>query len=157
MGTLEGNTTLPAEHRNVIFMAILDSGAGMSVATKSIWEKWGKRAVRSTRMNLQLADGRLKNPIGILENVALPTCGIEYTYSFAGVDFRKEANYELILGRPFMREFSMVQDWGYDFVYLHQPSTTTCNIIKDHSYKDVNYTPTRDMVSMIDKIDPLPS
>ena len=40
MGTSEGNTTLPIEHGNVIFMAILDSGAGMSVATKSVWEKW---------------------------------------------------------------------------------------------------------------------
>ena len=49
-------------------------------------------------MNLQLADGRLKNPIGILENVALTTCGIEYTHSFAIVDFGKEDNYDLILG-----------------------------------------------------------
>ena len=39
MGTSEGNTTLPVEHRNVVFIAILDSGTGMSVATKSIWEK----------------------------------------------------------------------------------------------------------------------
>ena len=36
MGTSEGNTTLPVEHKNVVFTAILDSGAGMSVATKSI-------------------------------------------------------------------------------------------------------------------------
>ena len=48
MGSLEGNTTLPVEHRNVIFMAILDSGAGMSVATKSIWKKWEKPTIRST-------------------------------------------------------------------------------------------------------------
>ena len=83
-------------------MAILDSGARMSVATKSTWEKWGKPTVRSTQMNLQLADGRLKNLIGILENVALTTCGIDYTHSFVVVDFGREANYELILGQPFM-------------------------------------------------------
>ena len=62
-------------------------------------------------MNLQLADGKLENPIGILENVALISCGIEYTHTFAVVDFGKEANYELILGRTFMRQFIMVQDW----------------------------------------------
>ena len=45
-----------------------------------------------------MGDERLKNPIGILENVALTTCGIEYTHLFAVVDFGKEANYELILG-----------------------------------------------------------
>ena len=49
-------------------------------------------------MNLQLSNGRLKNLIGILENVALTTCGIEYTHSFAVVNFGREANYELILG-----------------------------------------------------------
>ena len=49
-------------------------------------------------MNLQPVDGRLENPIGILENVALTTCGIEYTHSFAVVDFGREANYELIHG-----------------------------------------------------------
>ena len=59
MGTLEGNTIVLVDNRNVIFMAILDSDAGMSVATKSIWKKWGKPTVRSTRMNLQLADGIL--------------------------------------------------------------------------------------------------
>ena len=86
------------EHESVIFMAILDSGARMSIATKSMWEKWGKPMVRSTQMNLQLADGRLEILIGILENVALTTCGIEYTHSFTVVDFGREANYELILG-----------------------------------------------------------
>ena len=78
---------MPVEHGNVVFMAILNSGVGMSVATKSIWEKWGKPTMRSTQMNLQLANGRLKNPIRILENLALTTCGIEYTHSFAVVDF----------------------------------------------------------------------
>ena len=129
LGSLEGNTTLHVEHENVVFMAILDSGAGMSVATKSIWEKWGKPMVRSTQMNLLLADGRLENPNGILENVALTTCKIEYTHSFAVVDFGKEANYELILGQPFMRQSSMVHDWGYDYIYLrHECAITRVNL-----------------------------
>ena len=98
MGSSKGNTTLPVEHESIIFMAILDSRAGMSVATKSIWEKWGKPTVRSTQMSLQLADGRLKNPIGILDNVALTICGIENTHSFVVVDFGRETNYKLILG-----------------------------------------------------------
>ena len=74
IGPSEGNTTIPVEHGSIISVAILDSGARVSIATKSIWEKWGKPTVRSTRMNLQLADGKLENPIGILENVALTSC-----------------------------------------------------------------------------------
>ena len=48
----EGNTTLPVEVESIISMAILDSGAGISIATKTIWEKWGKPKVRRTHMNL---------------------------------------------------------------------------------------------------------
>lgn len=36
LGPSEGNTTLPVEHGSIISIAILDSGAGISVATKSI-------------------------------------------------------------------------------------------------------------------------
>ena len=36
LGSSEGNTTLPVEHENIVFMAILDGGAVRSVATKSI-------------------------------------------------------------------------------------------------------------------------
>ena len=62
-----GNTTLPLEHSDYKAVAILDTGgAGVSIATKSIWEKWGKRALRKTRMQLQLADGKLARPFGHL-------------------------------------------------------------------------------------------
>ena len=67
-------------------------------------------------MNLQLADGSLGNPIGLLENITVTSCGIEYEHTFAIVDFGR--NYEVILGWPFMRQFRMVQDWGYNYLYL---------------------------------------
>ena len=56
-----------------------------------------------------------------------------------------------------MHQMKMIQDWGYDYIYLHQPSATTCISLKDRSYKDVNYTPLRDMVSVIEKTNSLPS
>ena len=48
----EGNTTLPVNYEGIESMAILDSGASVSIATKTIWEKWGKPTVRQTCMNL---------------------------------------------------------------------------------------------------------
>ena len=102
----EGNTTLPIVYEGIESIAILDSGAGISIATKSIWEKWGRPTVRRrTRMNLQLADGSLENPIGLLENVTVTSCGIKYEHTFAIVDFGRNTNYEVILGRPFIRQF----------------------------------------------------
>ena len=46
------------------------------------------------------------------------SCGIEFEHTFAIVDFGKNTNYKVILGRPFMKQFKMVQDWGYNYLYL---------------------------------------
>ena len=47
-----GNTTMPINYKDIESIAILDSCAGISIATKSIWEKWGRPTIRRTRMNL---------------------------------------------------------------------------------------------------------
>lgn len=77
-GKDEGSTTLLVEYGAIVYIAILDNGARISIAIRSIWEKWGKPIVRGTRMKLQLADGSLENPIGLLENITVKSCGIEY-------------------------------------------------------------------------------
>ena len=138
LGPSKSNTSLLVEHGRIISIAILDSGAGISVTTK---EKWGKPTVKNTQMNLQLADGKLQNPIGILEDISLTSCGIEYTHTFAIVDFGQEVNYEMILGQTFMRQFSMVQDWGYDYIYLRHESAITKVNLRHHSYRDVTHMP----------------
>ena len=60
--------TLPIEYNGVKTIAILDSGAGVAIATKAIWTKWGKLALRQTRLKLQLADGHIERPMGVLEH-----------------------------------------------------------------------------------------
>lgn len=92
--------TLPVEYGRIVSIAILDSGAvGISIAIRSIWEKWVKAMVRSTRMKLQLvADGSLENPIGLLENIMVKNYGIEYEQTFSIVDYGKNTNHEVILG-----------------------------------------------------------
>ena len=92
-------------------------------------------------MNLQLVDGSLENPIGLLENVIVKSYGIEYEHTFAIVDFGQNSNYEVILGRPFMYQFQMVQDWCYNYLYLkHETAITRVNL-KDYSHRDVTHMP----------------
>ena len=56
-------------------------------------------------MSLKLADGSLENPIELLEDVKVKSCGIKYLQTFDIVDFGKNTNYEVILGQPFMWQF----------------------------------------------------
>ena len=91
------------EFNEVKSLAILDSGAGLAIATKEVWESWGKPALRKTRMKLQLGDVFIESSIGLLEKIVVTSCGIEYEHTFAVVEFGRKPNYEIILGRPFMR------------------------------------------------------
>ncbi|MCO5570330.1 hypothetical protein L7F22_024049 [Adiantum nelumboides] len=100
-------------------------------------------------MKLQLADGYVEKPLGILEQVIVTSCGIDYEHTFAVVDFGKTNNFDIILERPFMRQLKMIQDWGYDQIYLRHKELVTKINMKDHSYRDVAKTPMQDYDSTI--------
>ena len=99
----DNNTTIPVSYQGIKTFAILDSGARVAIAAKEIWEAWGRLALRKSIMKLQLADGHIERPIGLLEGVIVTSCGVEYEHTFAVVDFGTSPNYEIILGHPFMR------------------------------------------------------
>ena len=79
--------------------------------------------------------------IGLLKGIKVTSCGIEYEHTFAIVDFGQDTNYEVILGRPFMRQFHMVQDWGFDYLYLRHENAITRVNLKTHDYRDVTHMP----------------
>ena len=96
---IQGHTTLPIKYRDIESMAILDSGASISIATtKPMWERWGKPTLHKTQANMQLVGGSLNNPIGIIKDITVESCGIEYEHTFAIVYIKLNTNYEVILG-----------------------------------------------------------
>lgn len=114
----KGNTIVRLQVNGVTTTTILDTGAGISIITKPTWLKWGRTTLVKTRMGLQLADGEVKYPMGMLEDMDVNICGIPFQHSFVVVDFAQDTNYDVILGRPFMRQMLVVQDWGYNLLYL---------------------------------------
>ena len=141
-------TTLPIKRGNLEFIAILDSGASISIATRQIWEKWGKPTLKASAIALQFADGSVKQPIGLLENFKVQTCGIKYRHTFAVMDFSHKPEHEVILGRPFMRQFQMIEDWGFNYLYLRHNTDITRVYWKNHSHIKVKHMPTDDLYSL---------
>ena len=92
-------------------------------------------------MQLQLADGTLAKPLGMLKHVIVTSCGIAFMHTFAIVDFGRDPNYEVILGRPFMRQMLVFQDWGYNYLYLHHDGVTTRVNLSTHKFRDVAKLP----------------
>ena len=46
-----------------------------------------------------------------------------------------------------MRQLKMIQDWGYNHLYLRQLSAITRINLSDHSYRDVTKTPVQEFDS----------
>ena len=141
----KGNTTLKVKKDTHLHQAILDTGAGVSIITRETLIQWGKRALTSTRMGLQLVDGEIKYPIGLLEDTSISICDIEITHTFSVVDFGPKTNYEIILGRPFMRQMLVVQDWGYNCLYSRHKNAIVRVNLDDHTYRDVTKSPIEDV------------
>ena len=59
----------------------------------------------------------MERPLGLLEKVVVTSCGIKYEHTFAVVDFSKEPNYEIILGRPLMHQMKMILGATTTFTY----------------------------------------
>ena len=92
-------------------------------------------------MQLQLADGTLEKPLGIPERVIYTSCGMSFMHTFAIVDFGRDPNYKVTLGRPFMRQMLVVQDWGYNYLYLRHDGVTTRVNLSTHEFRDVAKLP----------------
>ena len=96
-----------------------------------------------------MIDGHLELSLGLLEGVSITTCGIKFVHTFAMVDFRKKIAYNIILGRPFMRQIRLIQDWGNNHLYLRHKNATTRVSTSSHSYKDVHENPIQEYNSTI--------
>ena len=92
--------------------------------------------------------------MGLLENVLIKSCGIKFEHTFAIVDFGQDPSYEVILGRPFMRQMMALEDWGYDYLYLRHKDVTTRINLKDHTFRDVTHTPVEEFESATSDLTP---
>ena len=134
----EGNITIPVEYNNTRTFAILDNGARVAIATKSLWEAWGKPAIRRTRLKLQLADGHLERPLGLLEEISISVCRVNLIHTMLAImDVHDKPTYDIILGRPFMRQLKMIQDWGDNHIYLRHRGMITQVNTTTHTHQDV--------------------
>ena len=79
--------------------------------------------------------------MGLLEGIIITNCGIKFTHTFAVVDFGRKMAYDLILGKRFMRQSKLIQDWGKNHLYLKHTHALIRVNIADCSYKDVKETP----------------
>lgn len=100
-------------------MDVLDRSADLSITTKHCWEKMGRPKMEVVDLHVKLANGGLVKTIDLLKNFKVKVMDHYIYHAFVVMDVNdKPSFFEMILGRPFMREYQMVHDWSTKQVYL---------------------------------------
>ncbi len=96
----------------------------------------GRPHLDVTNIVVKMANVTNAKPIGMLKDLKLKVLGHKVRHTFIVMDFSKHPmSYEMILGRPFMRDAKMVHDWSKNHVYLRfQDSVIRVDLVTDRAH-----------------------
>ena len=106
-----GDFFIPCSIGNTKFKhALCDLGASVSLLPKSVFDRLGIGELKQTKISLQLADGSIKLPIGVLEDFPIQVGKFFVPVDFVVVDMKEDAQVPIILGRPFLATAGAIID-----------------------------------------------
>ena len=101
--------------------SLLDTGASINILPKAVYDRHHVGELQPFLIELWLADGSVRKPHGIVEDVIVRIKGCYFPVDFLVVDMKitKELSQApIILGRPFLATAKAVTDWGKGEVIL---------------------------------------
>ena len=97
--------------------ALVDSGARVSLISELVVNKVGMPISRSSSARVAVADGGVVHCIGIVEDAIIKCFGVSISMDFHVIAL-KGPSYSLVLGRPWMQELNVVQDWSKGLITM---------------------------------------
>ncbi|XP_073279512.1 uncharacterized protein [Primulina huaijiensis] len=98
-----GSFSIPCMIGDVVFpKALCDLGASINLMPLSVLRKLELGEPKLTQMSLQLADGSVKHPRGVREDVLVKVGKFTFPTDFVVLDIEEDREMPLILGRPFL-------------------------------------------------------
>ena len=101
--------------------SLSDIGASINILPKAIFDRYHVGELQPFLIELCLADGSMKKPHGIVEDVIVRIEGCYFQVDFLVVDMKitKELSQApIILGKPFLGTAKAVIDWGRGEIIL---------------------------------------
>ncbi|GJY11541.1 reverse transcriptase domain-containing protein [Tanacetum coccineum] len=105
--------------------ALADSGASINLLPHSIYKQLELRALKPTRMTLELANRSITHPMGIAEDIVVRVDGFTFLADFVVVNFEPDPRVPIILGRPFLRTAKALIDFGSTTTHSDNPSPSS--------------------------------
>ena len=100
---------------------LLDSGASVNILPKMVYDRLKLGEIEPACIDLLLADGSVRQPLGKLEDVVIKVKDHEFLIDFIVTHTSEPKHFShapIILGRPFLATSRAVQDWGKGVVRL---------------------------------------
>ena len=130
---------ITSEIGGMIFIrSLLDTGASINIFPNDVYDRHHVGGLQPFLIELCLADGSVRKPHGIVEDVIVRIEGCYFSVDFLVVDMKitKELSQaSSILGRPFLVTAKAVTNWGKGEVILKvEEHTVKVNINKLMKY-----------------------
>ena len=90
--------------------ALCDSGASINLMPLSVAKRLYLGELTSTAMTLQMVDGTLAHPEGILEDVLIKVRKFVFLVDFVVINIKEDKQVPLLLGRPFLATGAVLID-----------------------------------------------
>ena len=107
--------------------SLLDTGASVNILPKGVYDICPLGELQPLFIELSLADGFMRRPHGIIEDVIVKVENCYFLVDFLIVDMKstKEfTNSAIILGRPFLATVKAITNWGKGEVIFQVADST---------------------------------
>ena len=104
------------KHWRPVSDVVIDGGAGVNIMSEQTRRNLGITNVKDAPFRVRMADQRIVQPLGMIENIPVKAGGFKFSASFLLLDVGD--SYGMLLGRPWLRVANALHDWQLNTVTL---------------------------------------
>lgn len=97
------------KHWKTVLDVVIDGGAGVNIMSDHTRRALGIHEVREAPFRVRMADQRIVQPLGMVEDISVRAEGLKFFVSFLILDVGN--SYSMLLGRPWLRLANALHDW----------------------------------------------
>jgi pantoate kinase len=105
--------------KNIMEDVLLDGGSNVNIITIDLKKKLKLLISKPTPYTLKMANQTLTKPIGLIQDLKIHIHDIPYVVTFTAMKANVlDANYSMLLGRPWLRDAKVTHDRGNNLVSI---------------------------------------
>ena len=104
------------KHWKPVNNVVIDGGAGVNIMAEHTRRNLGITDMKEAPFRVRMADQRVVQPLGLVENIQVKAGGAKFSVSFLVLDVGDA--YSMLLGRPWLKVAEALHDWTTNTITL---------------------------------------